>query len=404
MQVYKYVGRTKKGLMKRGTIESTSRSQAIALLREKGISPREVTETKATIFNKNLSLGGSSVKHHDFVIYCRQFATLIRAGISIVEATNILAEQTESKGFKKVLGEVETEIREGQAFSDAVQKHPKAFPALFVNMIRAGEMTGNLDDTLERLATYFEEQHKLKKKVQSTMMYPVVLLVVIVGVVIFLMLSIVPNFTAMFDQFGGELPMITQLVVKMSEFIQNLWWLGLIVVVTFVAVFMFFFKNNQAFHYSVHTGLLRMPIFGPVLQKAAIARMTRTLSSLFSSSVPILEALTVVEKVSGNPVIGKVVLEARESLEKGSPLSEPLKESWVFPPLVSQMTAIGEETGSLDYMLEKVADFYEDDVERTVGTLNSLIEPIMIILLAVVVGFVVLSIMIPMFSIFGEIQ
>src|SRR5690625_496772 len=404
MQMYKYIGRTKKGIMKRSTIESTSRNQAIVALREKGISPREVIETKATIFNKNLSFGLGNVKHQHFVIYCRQFATLIKAGISIVEATNILAEQTESKGLKKVLAEVETEIREGQAFSDAVQKHPKAFPPLFVNMIRAGEMTGNLDDTLERLATYFEEQHKLKKKVQSTMTYPVVLLVVIIGVIIFLMLSIVPSFTAMFDQFGGELPMITQVVIKMSEFIQNLWWLGLIVVVGAVSVFMFFFKNNKEFHYSIHNGLLRLPIFGPVLQKAAIARMTRTLSSLFSSSVPILEALTVVEKVSGNPVIGKVVLEARESLEKGSPLSDPLKESWVFPPLVSQMTAIGEETGSLDYMLEKIADFYEEDVERTVGILNSLIEPIMIVLLAVVVGFVVLSIMIPMFSIFTEIQ
>lgn len=402
MQMYKYVGRTKRGSMKRGTIEGTSRNQAIIALREKGISPREVTETKATIFNKNLSIGGSSVKHQHFVIYCRQFATLIRAGISIVEATNILTGQTESKGLKKVLVEVEAEIREGRAFSDAVQKHPKAFPDLFVNMVKAGEMTGNLDDTLERLATYFEEQHKLKKKVQSTMTYPIVLLIVIIGVIIFLMLSIVPNFTAMFDQFGGELPMITQLVIKMSEFIQKLWWVALIVVICIISAFIFLFKNNQDFHYSIHNGLLRLPIFGQVLQKAAIARMTRTLSSLFSSSVPILDALTVVEKVSGNPVIGKVVLEARESLEKGSPLSDPLKRSWVFPPLVSQMTAIGEETGSLDYMLEKIADFYEEDVERTVGTLNSLIEPFMIILLAVVVGFVVLSIMVPMFSIFTE--
>lgn len=404
MQMYKYVGRTKRGSMKRGTIESTSRNQAIIALRDKGISPREVMETKTTIFNKDLSVGGNTVKHQHFVIYCRQFATLIRAGISIVEATHILAEQTESKGLKKILGEVEAEIREGRAFSEAVKKHTKAFPDLFVNMVQAGEMTGNLDDTLERLATYFEDQHTLKKKVQSTMTYPVVLLVVIIGVVIFLMLSIVPNFTAMFDQFGGELPMITQLVVKMSEFIQRLWWVALIVVVGVVSAVIYLFKNNKSFHYSIHHGLLRLPVFGPVLQKAAIARMTRTLSSLFSSAVPILEALTVVEKVAGNPVIGKVVLEARESLEKGSPLSDPFKESWVFPPLVSQMTAIGEETGSLDYMLEKIADFYEEDVERTVGTLNSLIEPFMIILLAAVVGFVVLSIMIPMFSIFTEIQ
>lgn len=404
MPVYKYVGRSMRGAVKRGTIESDNRNQAIKQLREKGITPREVSETKATIFNKSISFGGKKVKQQHFVVYCRQFATLIRAGISIVESTRILAEQTESKALANALRDVETEIRGGVAFSDAVEKHGKIFPEIFVNMVRAGELTGNLDDTLDRLASYFEKQYNLKKKIQSTMAYPIVLIILIVAVVIFLMLSIVPNFTSMFEQFGGELPAITKFVVMVSDWIRSLWWLGLLIVAGTTSAFLFLYQSNKEFNYSVHVALLKMPIFGKLLQKAAIARMTRTLSSLFASSVPILQALDIVEKVAGNPVIGKVVRESRDNLEKGSPLSDPLKKSWVFPPLVSQMTAIGEQTGSLDYMLGKIADFYEDEVERSVDALKSLIEPIMIVTLAVVVGFIVLSIMIPMFTIFTEVQ
>lgn len=402
--MYKYVGRTKKGSLKRGTIEGSSRYDAIQKLREKGISPREITETKPSIFNKDLAIGGNRIKNEHFVIYCRQFATLIRAGVTIVEATNILANQTESKGLKKVLAEVEHDIKGGIAFSDAVEKHPKAFPALFANMIRAGEMTGNLDDTLDRLATYFEKQHSLKKKIQSTLAYPAILSVLIVGVVIFLMVSIIPQFTGIYDSFGGELPAITKFVLSISEMMQRLWWLGLIIVVVTIGVFMFTYKTNKQFQYVVHVAILKMPIFGKLLQKAAIARMTRTLSSLFSSAVPILQALEIVAKVVDNPVISKVVLESRTSLEAGGTLSEPLKAHWVFPPIVHQMTAIGEQTGTLDYMLEKIADFYEEDVDRTVDTLKSLIEPLMIVVLAVVVGFIVASIMIPMFSVFTEMQ
>ena len=404
MAMYKYVGRNQKGTITRGRIESKSRQEAIRELRKKGLTLRSVEETKETLFNKNISFQRKSVKNRDFVIYCRQFGTLIRAGIPIVEATNILASQTESKALANALQTVEKDIREGLSFSEAASKHPKIFPALFVNMIRSGELTGSLDDTLDRLANYYEKQYTLKKKVQSTLAYPAVLTVLIIGVVIFMMLSIVPNFTQMFDQFGGELPAITQWVVAMSEAVQAYWWLLFLILLAIVIIFSMLLKNNAAFHYNVHVLLLKMPIFGKLLQKAAIARMTRTLSSLFASSVPILEALTVVEKVIGNPVISEVVQKSRTNLEKGSPLSEPLKESWVFPPLVSHMTAIGEQTGSLDYMLEKIADFYEDDVDRTVDSLKSLIEPLMIVILAFVVGIIVLSILIPMFTVFTEIQ
>lgn len=402
MPVYKYVGRAKKGSMKRGTIESVSRSQAIAELQEKGIRPREITETKATIFNRDISLGGKSVKSEDFVIYCRQFATLIRAGVSIVQSTNILAAQTESKGLSKALFQVEAEIKEGHSFSKSAERFPKIFPALFVNMVRAGEMTGNLDDTLDRLAGYYEKQNSLKKKIQSTMAYPVILSIVVVFVVIFLMLTVVPQFTTMFEDMGSELPAITQLVVGMSNFIRSSWWLGLIFIILGISTFLFFYRNNKAFNYSVHIALFKMPVFGKLLQKSAIARMTRTLSSLFASSVPILQALTIVEKVVGNPVIGRVILASRDSLEQGRPLSEPLERSWVFPPLVTQMIVIGEQTGQLDFMLGKVAHFYEEDVDRTVDALKSLIEPLMIVILAGVVGFIVIAIMVPMFSIYGE--
>ena len=401
MKTFRYTGRNMEGILKKGVIQADTQGKAIEQLRTKGINPREIFESNS-IFHKNITLF-ESVKNQDFVIFCRQFATLVRAGVSIVESTGILAAQTPSKVLKNSLFAVEADIREGIPFSDAANKHKKVFPSLFVNMIRAGELTGSLDETLERLAAYYEKQFTLKKKVQSTMMYPAVLLVVIVIVVVGLMLTVVPQFATMFEDFGAELPAITLFVLALSELIQQFWWLGLIIVTGLIVTFAYIYKNNSVFNYNVNLILLRVPVFGKLLQKSAIARMTRTLSSLFSSSVPILQALTIVEKVVGNPVIGKVVLDSRISLEQGGTLSEPLRKSWIFPPLVHQMTAIGEKTGSLDYMLEKIADFYEADVDRTVDTLKGLIEPLMIVILAGVVGMIVLSIMVPMFSLFEQI-
>lgn len=404
MAIYKYVGRTVSGKLKRGTIEGLSRQDAIQQLRDQGISPRELKETRPSIFNRDLSLGANRVKAEDFVIYCRQFATLIRSGVTIVDATNILAKQTESKALKQTLEKVEKEIRGGIAFSDATEKYPKVFPPLFSNMVRAGEMTGNLDETLDRMATYYEKQHSLKKNVQSTMAYPSILTILIIGVVIFLLIYIIPQFMVIYDQFDSELPTITQIIIQLSEIVQDVWWLVLLVLAVLTGLLIFLYKTNHTFHYSVHVMILRMPIFGKLLQKTEIARMTRTLSSLFSSAVPILDALDIVARVVENPVIKKVVREAQNNLEAGGSLSEPLANHWVFPPLVHQMVAIGEETGTLDFMLEKIADFYEEDVDRTVETLKSLIEPLMIILLAFVVGFIVLSVMVPMFQVFTEIQ
>lgn len=400
MTVYKYTGRTKIGGTKKGTIDAMNKNTAIAKLREQGINPREVTESNS-ILHMDLNITGP-IKNQDFVIYCRQFATLIRAGVTIVEATNILKRQSTSKPLKKALEQVEEDIRSGIAFSQAVAKHPKVFPDLFVNMMRSGEATGNIDETLDRLANTFEKQYNIKKKVQSTMTYPAVLMVITIIVVFFLLIFIVPTFVSTFDEMGAELPLITVITVAFSEWLQKFWWIVIAVVVFTIVGFNMLYKNNKKFNYMFHYVVMKMPVFGPLLQKNALARLMRTLSSLFSSAVPILQALTISEKVSGNPVLGKVVLEARASLEKGNTLSEPLEKSWIFPPIVTSMTKIGESTGSLDYMLEKVADFYEAEVDRAVDTLKSLIEPMMILILALVVGLIVAAIMLPMFSLYEQ--
>ncbi|WP_040207779.1 type II secretion system F family protein [Neobacillus jeddahensis] len=400
MARFKYQGRAKSG-KKSGIVTAASKREAVVQLRDKGIKVLEISEIPETLLTKELTLG-NPVKLHDFVIYLRQFATLIRAGISIVEATSILAEQTESKSLKRALLLVEQDLREGTPLSTAAAKHKKIFSSMFVNMIRAGEAGGNMDETLEKLAVHFEKQHFTKQKIVSALAYPVAVAIIAIGVVIFLLVSVVPTFVDMFKDFGGELPAITKFVLNASSFMQKFWWLVvLFMVACFVAIILI--RNNKSTKYYLDYFLLKMPIFGKMLQKAALARMTRTLSSLFASSVPILQALSIVESIVENEVIAKVIVKSRHSLEQGRSLTEPMKEHWVFPPLITQMIAIGEQTGALDSMLAKVADFYEREVESATDRLKSLIEPLMIVLLAGLVGTIVTSIMIPMFDIFQHV-
>jgi type IV pilus assembly protein PilC len=370
-------------------------------LKEKGIKVISMNEVPETLLTKDLSIG-SGVKSQQFVIFLRQFATLIRAGVTLVDSTAILAVQTESKALKRALLEVEGDLRSGRPLSEAAAKHKKIFSNMFINMVRAGEAGGRIDETLDRMAVYYEKQHDTKQKVISALMYPAVLTVVAIGVVIFLLVSVVPTFVDMFNDFGGELPAITKFVMSASAFMQGYWWLILLLAAGLVIAIMFLRNQKQSRYYFDYV-LLRVPIFGKVMQKAVIARMTRTLSSLSASSVPILESMRIVEKVVDNEVVAKVISESHDSLEQGQSLTVPMKSHWVFPPLVSQMIAIGEESGSLDAMLSKVADFYEKEVETATDRLKSLIEPTMIIIIAALVGTIVLSIMIPMFEIYQYI-
>ncbi|ANB58000.1 type II secretion system (T2SS), F family protein [Anoxybacillus sp. B7M1] len=402
MPQFQYQGRDIKGKRQSGTITSPSKREAVMKLRQKGVKVVEIQEVPATLWTKEITFG-QKVKLQDFSLYLRQFATLLKAGVSVVDSTNILANQTDSKLLKKALLDVEEELRAGNPLSAATAKHPRVFPPMFVNMMRAGEAGGNMDETLERLADHFEKMHRTRQKMISALAYPIAVAIIALAVVIFLLIGVVPTFVQMFADFHAELPAITKFVLKASEVMQVYWWL---VALALVGVYVLFSALNKrkTSKYYLDYALLRLPIFGKLMQKAALARMTRTLSSLFSSSVPILQALSIVEKVIENEVIAKVVKEARDALERGQSLTEPMKNHWAFPPLVTQMIAIGEQTGALDAMLSKVADFYEAEVDVGTDRLKSLIEPLMIVLLAGIVGTIVTSIIVPMYDIFNHIQ
>lgn len=400
MAKFKYSGRDRKG-KKEGVITSTSKREAMLKLREEGIRVLEIAEVPETLLTKDISIG-NPVKLQHFVVYLRQFSTLLKAGVSVVDSTKILASQTESKHLTKVLLDIEQDLREGNPLSEAAAKHKKVFSPMFINMVRAGEAGGNMDETLDRLAEHYEKQHNTKQKIISALAYPVVVGIIAIGVVIFLLVSVVPTFVTMFEDFGGELPAITKFVMNSSEFMQIYWWLIVLLFIAFGITIVLLRKNIRTKYY-LDLFILRIPIFGKMLQKAVLARMTRTLSSLFSSSVPILQAMSIVEKVVENEVIATVIRDSRNALEKGQSLTGPMKSHWAFPPMVTQMITIGEETGSLDSMLGKVADFYEKEVEYSTDRIKSLIEPLMIVMLAAIVGTIVTSIMVPMFEIFNQI-
>ncbi|CAN7302491.1 type II secretion system F family protein [Rossellomorea sp. LjRoot5] len=398
---YKYTGRDQKG-KKSGIITASTKKDALLQLKKQEVRVIDILEMPETLMTKDITIG-NPVKLQHLVIFLRQFATLLQAGVTVVDATHILSEQTESKALGKALKEIEDELRDGNPLSEAFSRHKKIFEPLLINMIKAGEASGSLDETLEGLATHYEKQHITRQKIISALAYPMVVGVIAIGVVIFLLAAVVPTFVNMLNDFGGELPAITQFVISSSEFMQKFWYI-IILFFVFIAITLAMLRKDKRSKYYLDYAILRLPIFGKMLQKAVLARMTRTLSSLFSSSVPILQALAIVEKVVENEVVARVIGESRRSLEKGTSLTDPMKRHWAFPPLVTQMIAIGEETGSLDSMLAKVADFYEKEVESATDRLKSLIEPLMIVMLAGLVGTIVTSILVPMFEIFNSVQ
>ncbi|MEK4477373.1 type II secretion system F family protein [Paenibacillus sp. FSL R7-0048] len=400
MPLFEYQVKTSAGKSIKGKLTATDKPTAMEELRKRGLTVFSLIERKTTILSMDIYIG-NPVKPLHFIIYCRQFATLMRAGVSIVDATRILAEQTESKPLRKALVDVNSSLMRGISFSQAVQDHKKIFPQLFVSMIRAGEESGDIEGTLDKLAMFFEKQHTTTEKIKSALTYPITVGVMAIAAVIYLLWAIVPQFVTMFESMDAELPAITQMVLALSKSIQGQWYFWILGVLLLVIAFQIT-KRTEKGAYALDYAKLKIPVFGKLNQKGSIAQFTRTFSSLYASSVPILQSLVIVEEVAGNKVIGKFIRSAGDSLRQGNPLSEPLKKAWVFPPLVTQMIAIGEETGALDTMLSKVADFYEMDVENTVDRLKSLLEPLLIAFLAAVVGVIVAAIMLPMFSLYGN--
>lgn len=397
MATFAYKAKTKEGKTIKGRIDSFSKKEAVTELGQMNLIVYNVEPLNSALY-KDIYIG-SPLKQKDFVLFLRQFSTLMKAGLLLTESIELLAEQTDSKPLKEALEQISIEIKEGVALSVSMENYPKLFPELLVQMIHSGEVSGQLEEVMDRMATYYEKQFKIKQKVSTALTYPAVVGSFAVIITIFLLVFIVPIFGDMFTSFGEELPLITQVVLSFSEFIQANWWLFLLFVIVIAFTFMQLKKREKTAYY-LDQWSLKLPVVGPFIQKAVLARMTQTLSSLLNSSVPILEAVDVTSNVVANRVVKEVLAESRNSLEKGESLAKPMENSWVFPPLIIQMIKVGESSGALDEMLRRVADIYDQEVEEASDKLQSLIEPVLIIFLAGIVGVIVLSIVIPMFGLF----
>ncbi|MCX7940927.1 MAG: type II secretion system F family protein [Endomicrobia bacterium] len=407
MPKYTYRARTPTGKIVTETVEAVSPREVVDKLRNLKYAVIEVKEFKeSTIksFLNKLPIFKKKVKFSDLVIFSRQLATLVSSGVPLVQGLSILEEQFESPSFKDVIKSIRTDIESGVSISDAMKKHPYAFSDLYIGMVHAGEVGGILDQVLDRLSLYLEATQELKSKIKSAMMYPIIVSVVAVGAAIVMLTVVVPRFAALFAEMGAKLPAPTQMLVNLSAFIKKWILLFVLIGVAIVVVFRRLYKTNVKFALKVDTFLLNAPIFGDVIKKTAIAKFTRTLATLVRSGVPILQAMETVAKTAGNKLIEKTILEARESIREGERIAEPLKKSGVFPPMVVQMIAVGEETGALDTMLTKIADFYDSEVSAAIEGLTGMIEPLIIVFLAVVVGGMVVAMYLPMFEITSKIS
>jgi len=386
-----------KGEKKKGTMEAANPEAVHAALRRQGLNP---TKVKAKPKEIKISIPGFSEKvgDRDVVIFTRQFATMIDAGLPLVQCLEILSSQAENKTLGKTLDTVQNDVESGAAFAEALEKHSKVFDQLYVNMVAAGEAGGILDTILNRLAAYMEKAMKLKAKVKSAMVYPITIMCVAVGVIAILMIFVIPKFADMFTGMGGELPTITQIVIDMSHFAASY---KIFFVIGGFFGFSFLFKR----YYSTLGGrrrmdgiFLRAPVIGTLVRKVTVAKFTRTLGTMLSSGVPLLDALDICAKTAGNKVVEEAVISTKEAISEGKTIAEPLEETGVFPPMVVQMISVGEATGALDAMLNKIADFYDDEVDTAVDGLTSMMEPVMMVFLGGVIGFVVIAMYLPIFK------
>ena len=400
MPVFVWKGRTLAGESQVGEIEVGRQEEALEILRKKKILITSL-RPKAGGFSMP-KLGGSGVSTKDLAIFTRQFATMISAGLPLVQCLDILAKQSSKPSFGRVIAEVTREVESGSTLSDALGKHKAVFDDLFRNMVAAGEAGGVLDEILARLANYIEKADALKRKIQSAMVYPIVVLTVAIGATTFMLVFIIPTFAKMFTDFGGELPLPTKIVLGASNFLQSFWW-AMLVAAAIVAVLFNRYYATENGRRVIDQALLKMPILGDVLLKGAVARFTRTLGTLIASGVPILSGLEIVARTAGNKIISEAIMTARASIREGETVSAPLKTSGVFPPMVVQMISVGEQTGALDEMLTKIAVFYESEVDTAVDTLTSIIEPVMIVVMGGIVGGMVVAMYLPMFKLISVV-
>jgi type IV pilus assembly protein PilC len=401
MPVYTFKGTNKAGTTVSGEVNAASKQELQNQLRRQNITATKMSE-KGKEFN--LPTFGSGVDSKELAIFTRQFSVMIDAGLPLVQCLEILASQQENKTFQKVLTATRESVEGGATLSSAMRQHPKVFDALYVNMVEAGETGGILDTILQRLSTYIEKNVKLKRAVKSAMVYPVGVLTIAGGVITLLLWKVVPIFATLFAGLGVDLPLPTKVVIAMSNFVGSIFGLLIVIAIVGVVIGLKVWYGTEQGRFVLDTVILKLPVIGILMRKIAVARFTRTLGTLIASGVPILEGLDITARTAGNAVVERSLLRVRRSLEEGKTLTEPLKDSEVFPGMVTQMISVGEQTGAMDAMLQKIADFYEEEVDAAVKDLLTALEPIMIVFLGVVVGGVVISMYLPLFSLIGKLS
>lgn len=408
MPMFEYKARDRSGKTIVATMEATSERDVAAALRDKGLFVSEVKAPKKGL-NTDLKLPawmdpGSRPNVRDVTIFSRQFATVINAGLPVVQSLAILQRQSDKEGFKAALKKIREDVETGVPLSDAIAKYPAIFNRLYVYLVKAGEVSGNLDGILERVASYMEKQAELRGKIQTALTYPTVVLVIALGVTFFLLTGIVPQFAGILEQLGGEMPLLTRILVGISDFLKAAWWTLIVAAVGAAFGIRIYYRTSNG-RRVIDRLLLRMPVFGPLIQKTAIANFSNTFGLLLRSGVNIIESLEITKGAAGNAIVEDIIDETKDAVQRGEQISTTLvKHPTVFPPLVSSMTAIGEETGGVDSMMQKVAEFYEREVDEAVASLTAALEPALIVFLGGIVGFIVAGMFLPMFSIIGELS
>lgn len=401
---FQWSGKTSRGVVETGEMTANSKDEVINQLRRKNITATLIKpkEGKKALF-AGLSFGGS-VGDKDIVVFTRQFATMIDAGLPLVQALDILSTQVENKMLAKGLATIKNDVESGSTYADALKKHPRIFSDLYANMVAAGESGGILDTILNRLAAYIEKAMKLKKKVKGAMVYPIVVSTIAIVCIAVIMVFVVPTFSKMFTQMGGELPAPTKFVMAVSNFMAGIG--GLMTLIFFVGAFIGLkqFRRTEQGKRITDNIFLKLPIFGILLRKVAVAKFTRTLGTLISSGVPILDGLEITAKTAGNKVIEYAVMDVRKAVSEGKTLAEPLMKAKTFPPMVTHMISVGESTGALDSMLSKIADFYDDEVDNAVSNLTAMMEPMLMVFLGGSVGFIVIAMYLPIFKLITLIK
>ncbi len=401
MATYSWQGKDRNGKTLKGDMEASNEALVRAQLRRQGVGATKVKE-RGKGMDVELKIPGFAPKvtTKDLVVFTRQFATMIDAGLPLIQCLDILSNQQENVTFKRILLTVKEDVESGSTFADALSKHPKAFDELFVNLVAAGEVGGILDTILNRLATYIEKSMKLKKQVKSAMTYPTTIIGIATVVIGVILVFVIPAFEKMFADFGSALPMPTQIVINISNFIQNyiLVIIGGFILTVFLSKKFYATKRGREI---VDELALKAPVFGTLIRKVAVAKFTRTLGTMVSSGVPILDGLDIVAKTAGNRTVEKAIVKVRQSISEGNTIADPLTKSGVFPPMVCQMIAVGEQSGSIDTMLNKIADFYDDEVDDAVGNLTAMMEPLLMLFLGTTVGGLVIAMYLPIFKLAG---